>query len=241
MSHLQADTISLIRNVLNEQYDLDSILKELVQNADDSYASCLHFAWMPGWPDDPHPLLRDPALVVLNDGEFLPQDCQGIRRLGIGGKGDDASKVGKFGLGLKSVFHICEAFFYLGSPDQPGANGQPLCDIINPWPSELNIHNDWDDIGDGSNRITKRILSWEPSSGRWFWLFGFHFGPMYNWEIRKLCGAGLERSPRRKAYLQVTSPCAPQLCSLLLDTCNQFNSGTGTRQLSALCPAIAFS
>ena len=110
--HNPLSDIQDLRNLLGDQYDFHSILKELVQNADDSGSKELHLALAPGWPDAVHPLLRGPALVVANDGEFRPADAEGIRSLRLGSKGGDAGTIGKFGLGMKSVFHLCEAFFY---------------------------------------------------------------------------------------------------------------------------------
>jgi len=134
--------IATLQEMLTDRYDFSSIPKELVQNADDSYAEELHFGWFPGWPDSDHTLLRGPSILLLNDGEFRPEHHEGIRSLGLGSKGGDSRSIGKFGLGMKSIFHLCEAFIYLASRNQPAAQGEIFCEILNPW-SGSGIHDRW--------------------------------------------------------------------------------------------------
>ena len=83
--------VSELAQVLRDQYDAASIPKELIQNADDADAERLHFTWAAGWPNHPHPLLRVPALVVLNDGKFTSQNAEAIQYLRLGSKGGDSS------------------------------------------------------------------------------------------------------------------------------------------------------
>jgi hypothetical protein len=66
--------------------------------------------------------------AVANNGPFPAKDHQAIHQAIGGSKAEDAGKVGRFGIGLKSVFHICEAIVYLGADNgvlRPGA--------LNPW------------------------------------------------------------------------------------------------------------
>ena len=49
---------------------------------------------------------QGPALCVYNDAEFTDSDWEGIRKLHESIKKDDPLKVGRFGLGFKSVFHL---------------------------------------------------------------------------------------------------------------------------------------
>ena len=45
-------------------------------------------------------------MYVYNDKVFRPDDWDGIRMLGYSVKDKDPMKVGRFGLGFKSVFHM---------------------------------------------------------------------------------------------------------------------------------------
>ena len=107
--------ISQIKNHLQDRYRKGfPIVKELVQNADDAKATCMDIGWTPGLPQADHLLLEGPALFVIDDGCFTGKDARSIRQMGLSAKSEEAS-IGKFGLGLKSIFHLCEAFFYLAS------------------------------------------------------------------------------------------------------------------------------
>ena len=53
---------------------------------------------------------QGPALLAYNNAEFTNADWKGLISLGISGKEKDPLKVGKFGLGFKSVFHLTGSF-----------------------------------------------------------------------------------------------------------------------------------
>lgn len=130
------DFIKQLRQLLQDRYTWDgdgfSILKELIQNANDAGATQLDLGWVPAVGEcDAHPLLGGAALFAINDGPFQPSDAKNITRLGSNSKAGEATAAGRFGLGLKSVFHLCEAFFYLASPPQSGQ--ERICQIFNPW------------------------------------------------------------------------------------------------------------
>ena len=137
--HYALRDINQIRNDLDDRYQEGfPIIKELLQNADDAEASCFHIGWVPGFPELAHPLLTGPALFIVNDGEFKREDQKGIRRIGISAKGSKQSTIGKFGLGLKSIFHWCEAFFYFWSEED-------TFEILNPWDGKASPnHDDWE-------------------------------------------------------------------------------------------------
>ena len=50
--------------------------------------------------------LQGPALYASNNAMFTPEDWTGIRMLCDSIKVKDPMKVGRFGLGFKSVFHM---------------------------------------------------------------------------------------------------------------------------------------
>ena len=94
-----------------------------------------------GWPDARNSLLRGPALLVANDGPFPVKDSKALHKAIGGSKEDDARKIGTFGIGLKSVFHICEAFLYIGAEKSAWRAG-----ALNPWAGTGPLHPDWNKI-----------------------------------------------------------------------------------------------
>ena len=52
---------------------------------------------------------------MANDGAFRDKDRDALHKAIGGSKEDEVGKIGTFGIGLKSVFHICEAFLYMGA------------------------------------------------------------------------------------------------------------------------------
>ncbi len=84
----------------------------MIQNADDAGASIVQF-----FVDNRHhgtsnlvsPKLADyqgPALISANDAMFTDDDWIGIQKLQQSIKAEDPFKVGRFGIGFNSVYHI---------------------------------------------------------------------------------------------------------------------------------------
>ncbi len=157
MSGFRQSPIQQIRNDLRERYKGGfTILKELLQNADDAgagtpgaSASELVLLLTPGIPKSRHVLLHTPGLCLVNDGDFTVGDAISISSYGSSIRGGQAATVGRFGLGLKSVFHWAEAFFYF-SPARFTEEGEtcPASDVLNPWISRetgQGLHMDWDE------------------------------------------------------------------------------------------------
>lgn len=216
------DFIKQLRQLLQDRYKWDgdgfTILKELIQNANDAQASTLHLGWshalfpMVSPPQgtncsnsshttsEPamkvaghraaHPLLSVPAVFAINDGPFLPVDAINITRLGSNSKAGEAASAGRFGLGLKSVFHICEAFFYLSAssaqlfPERKDSRrtSQTLCRVFNPWSpppgcDERGPYEKWDfeDGTEDAQRVeqilTKRLAPILEGFKQWFCLW----------------------------------------------------------------------
>lgn len=157
--HSPLADIQRIRQDLRDRYRGGfPILKELLQNADDAGADnseaaatqCLILLSQDGLSGAQHTLLRGPGLCVLNDGDFLPGDANSITSLGLSNKATQSGTAGKFGLGLKSVFHWAEALFYFSPHTFPGdpAKQSPASDLMNPWWSryaEDGLHAQWDE------------------------------------------------------------------------------------------------
>ena len=150
LRHSYRADINLIRNNLRDHYQNGfPVLKELIQNADDASATRMDIGISSGIANSTHPLLRGPALFVANNGPFTESNEHAIRTFGLSDKPNQESAIGKFGLGLKSVFHLCEAFFYL-SPNE-GLPG----DILNPWSGEDDsAHPEWDLDFDETDRAS---------------------------------------------------------------------------------------
>lgn len=177
------DFIEDLRRNLRDRYkDCHAVLKELLQNADDAGATRVEVAWAERVEGLAHPLLQGPLLFVYNDAPFSFKDALAIHRQGIGTKGHDRRKIGKFGLGLKSVFHLCEAFLYL-SDEAGDAAARPAempaeirrTGILNPWDdAKKPRYPVWEQFTQGSpdERVLRQFIAERFRGGdeRWFCL-----------------------------------------------------------------------
>src|SRR5215470_6966459 len=109
--------IESIRDLLRGYGSKLSILKELIQNAEDARASRMDLLYLPGDLSAPHALLRGSSLLVINDGEFTQEHRDAITQINLGTKGTEERAIGRFGKGLKSVFAWSEAFFIIARTD----------------------------------------------------------------------------------------------------------------------------
>jgi hypothetical protein len=125
------DIIEQLRHNL-ERYPFEdgfTVLRELLQNADDAKASLVAIRLLPGWREAKNPLLRGAGLLLVNDGTFDAESAEGMQTFGGSAKATDNEAVGRFGLGQKSVFHLCDAFIVLPYGHDPVHN--PF--VINPF------------------------------------------------------------------------------------------------------------
>ncbi|MCA6573316.1 MAG: hypothetical protein IM535_12395 [Pseudanabaena sp. M38BS1SP1A06MG] len=142
--------INQIQTLLKERYKEGfPVIKEIIQNANDGGASTLHIALVQNLKsqslncDISHPLLKRPALVFINNGDFSDKDERAILWFGADLNASDTSKVGKFGLGQKSIFHFCEAFFYIAKSSEE----REYQAFVNPWAKQVDpINPVWQDI-----------------------------------------------------------------------------------------------
>ena len=94
-------------------------LQEIIQNADDARATEVKFFLDCRNIQTLHPSLinqelhlhhlprfRGPALLAYNNAPFTDDDWKGIRKLQQSGKAENPFKVGRFGIGFNSVYHI---------------------------------------------------------------------------------------------------------------------------------------
>ena len=144
--HHYLTNITLLRSLFNSETTEFLILKELIQNADDSGATVVTLGCSPGLENAVHPLLSGPALYAVNDGELKANDARALKNLGLSTKGGDSSTVGKFGLGLKSVFYMGEVYFFADARiGSEVAWSSPHFDVLNPWSSSAEAHHpSWD-------------------------------------------------------------------------------------------------
>ena len=87
-------------------------VQEIIQNADDAGASTVHFyldSRQHGSQSLIYPSLgqfQGPSLLSYNDAMFQEKDWQSIRKMQQSVKAEDPFKIGKFGIGFNSVYHI---------------------------------------------------------------------------------------------------------------------------------------
>ena len=97
------------------------MFQEVIQNADDALATKVEFILdhrnesitdisSEIVPNHSQSILQyslqGPALLAYNNGVFCDKDWHNIQTLQESGKADDPLKVGKFGIGFNSVYHI---------------------------------------------------------------------------------------------------------------------------------------
>lgn len=150
-----------IRDLLEHHYKEESFIREMIQNADDAGATKIRFELrLVGLKGATNPLLRGPLLLIANDGPLRETDAAALHFATGGNKAAEESKVGRFGLGLKSIFHWCESFVYCGR-DQGGA---AHVDVVNPYVREEGgvkfdpVNPTWQDI-DGDKVVLEAELA----------------------------------------------------------------------------------
>jgi len=146
--------ISLIADNLRDRYKSGfPILKEIIQNADDAGSVHLCFGFSKGLPDANHELLKNPAVFFINDGSLSETDADAILSIALGSKASNENAIGKFGLGMKSLFHLCEAFFYLS--DQWDGGKEFHSNIFNPWGE---LRGNWESFDDTDKHLIQQHL-----------------------------------------------------------------------------------
>ncbi len=177
--HDPLQIINLIADNLRDRYKSGfPVLKEIIQNADDALTTGesvqIEFALSKRLLNADHPLLQGPALYFLNNGAFPKSDYKEIRSFGMNRKAIEQSSIGKFGLGMKSVFHFCEAFFFMAKNAE-----KQYAEILNPWSGGENFHSFHDDWNNFSlqdktlmlDYINPLLENMDLSRGSWFLLW----------------------------------------------------------------------
>uniref|UniRef100_A0A8C5P842 Sacsin molecular chaperone n=1 Tax=Leptobrachium leishanense TaxID=445787 RepID=A0A8C5P842_9ANUR len=106
--------VDFLKDILRRYPEGGQILKELIQNAEDAGASEVRFMYDETqhgteslWSKDMAPY-QGPALYVYNNAVFTGEDWSGIQEIARSRKKDDPLKVGRFGIGFNSVYHITD-------------------------------------------------------------------------------------------------------------------------------------
>uniref|UniRef100_A0ACB8FGQ0 Uncharacterized protein n=1 Tax=Sphaerodactylus townsendi TaxID=933632 RepID=A0ACB8FGQ0_9SAUR len=106
--------VDFLKDILRRYPEGGQILKELIQNAEDAGATEVRFLYDETqygteslWSKD-MAQYQGPALYVYNNAVFTPEDWHGIQEIARSRKKDDPLKVGRFGIGFNSVYHITD-------------------------------------------------------------------------------------------------------------------------------------
>ncbi|XWS54336.1 hypothetical protein CRYUN_Cryun10bG0081200 [Craigia yunnanensis] len=110
----KVDLTRRIREVLLNYPEGTTVLKELIQNADDAGATRVRLC-LDRRPNGSDSLLSDslaqwqgPSLLAYNDAVFTEEDFVSISRIGGSTKHGQAWKTGRFGVGFNSVYHLTD-------------------------------------------------------------------------------------------------------------------------------------
>uniref|UniRef100_A0A8C3UPC2 Ubiquitin-like domain-containing protein n=1 Tax=Catharus ustulatus TaxID=91951 RepID=A0A8C3UPC2_CATUS len=106
--------VDFLKDILRRYPEGGQILKELIQNAEDAGATEVRFLYDETqygtetlWSKD-MAQYQGPAFYAYNDAIFTPEDWHGIQEIARSRKKDDPLKVGRFGIGFNSVYHITD-------------------------------------------------------------------------------------------------------------------------------------
>uniref|UniRef100_A0AAZ1WX83 Sacsin/Nov domain-containing protein n=1 Tax=Oreochromis aureus TaxID=47969 RepID=A0AAZ1WX83_OREAU len=159
----QSEPITMrIKNILKE-YDEDSdIFKELIQNAEDAGADvCKFLVDFRVHRDAPESLIdpdmalcQGPCLWAFNNEQFTAEDWKNIVRVGSASKENQVEKIGTFGLGFNTVYHVTDVPSIL--------SGNTLL-ILDPNVTHLTKHIKYkSNPGIKLDLSQRRILRWFP-------------------------------------------------------------------------------
>ncbi|KAK3586632.1 hypothetical protein CHS0354_028488 [Potamilus streckersoni] len=179
----QPPLIKQLKTILAEYPDDGQIIKELLQNAEDAGANEVSFLYddrcINTQEDNKNKyrkFLRGPALCFFNDATFTESDWRGIKMIYSSVKEEDPLKVGRFGLGFKSVFHMTDHPVVLSGDRimfmDPHRNPDCVCLTIQlsklqKW-KKFNIEDLFVAL-DGTFGVSREILKTRFYNGTLFW------------------------------------------------------------------------
>jgi sacsin len=121
-----------ITKLLESYPNFYDTFKELIQNADDAGATEIAFILDTRTHgckqifSEEFAALQGPALCVYNNRTFSEADLEALKKLGVGNKADEKFKVGKYGVGFNTVYHLTDAPQLLSNVDN-WVIFDPLC------------------------------------------------------------------------------------------------------------------
>ena len=171
--------VTRLKNILKDYQDGLTIIKELLQNADDAEATEVNILYdARSHQTDPSTLLypgmakcHGPALVVHNNGVFSDDDFGNIEKLAGATKSGQHLKIGKFGLGFCSVYHLT---------DIPSFVSRKRLYIFDPTLEYLREENQDRSRPGKCLRIVEEVVSYSNQLDPYVGLFGFKQGQQYN-------------------------------------------------------------
>ncbi|KAL3892282.1 hypothetical protein ACJMK2_004501 [Sinanodonta woodiana] len=179
----QPPLIKQLKTILAEYPDDGQIIKELLQNAEDAGASEVKILFdqrcintQVDKKSKYRKFFSGPALCFFNDAVFTESDWRGIKMINSSVKENDPLKVGRFGLGFKSIFHITDYPVVLSGDRilfvDPYRSADCVCLTIKlsnlqKW-NKLNIE-DFLLTLDGTYGVSKEILDVGRYDGTLFW------------------------------------------------------------------------
>ncbi|KAF7364084.1 hypothetical protein MSAN_01067200 [Mycena sanguinolenta] len=110
----RADLTKIIKSILDSYPLGNGILRELLQNSDDASATTQTFILdlrthpSSSLVDEDLVECQGPALLAINDTLFSDPDWKAISTLHGSSKTADENKIGKFGIGVRSCYHLTD-------------------------------------------------------------------------------------------------------------------------------------
>ncbi|EAU81709.2 hypothetical protein CC1G_02725 [Coprinopsis cinerea okayama7 len=98
--------VAVIKGILSNYPFSVGILRELLQNSDDAKAKLQTFV-LDCRTHGTNPL-QGPALLAFNDAQFSKDDWVALQNISESSKREDTSKIGKFGIGIRSCYHVTD-------------------------------------------------------------------------------------------------------------------------------------
>ncbi|XP_076091909.1 sacsin-like [Mytilus galloprovincialis] len=105
--------LTQLQSILRKYPNDAQILREMIQNAEDAGAKIMKIFYdnrfiTPKGSNEIKHYFKSPGILIYNDACFKQEDWEGIITIYNSVKEKEPLKVGKFGLGFKSVFHMTD-------------------------------------------------------------------------------------------------------------------------------------